>query len=89
MPVLEIQGNQAVIVSITVMLCYELEPTGVTRRKAKWLVMSRLAFLFYLAIAGKASLESFILQPIRENICISLAANDIIIIYLCQNITES
>ncbi len=36
-------------------------------------------------IDGKASLESFILQPIRENICISLAANDIIIIYLCQN----
>ena len=40
------------------------------------------------AIDGKASLESFILQPIRENICISLAAYDIIIIYLCQNITE-
>ena len=45
-------------------------------------------FLFYLAIDGKASLESFILQPIRENIYISPAANDIIIIYLCQNITE-
>ena len=42
-----------------------------------------------LAIAGKASLESFILQPIRKNICISLAANDMIIVYLCQNITES
>ena len=41
-----------------------------------------------MAIAGKALLESFILQPIRENICISLAANDIIIIYLCQNTTE-
>lgn len=45
-------------------------------------------FLFYLAIAGKALLELFILQPIRQNIYISLAANDIIIIYLCQNITE-
>ena len=45
-------------------------------------------FLFYLAIAGKASLESFILQPIRENICISLAANGIIVVYLYQNITE-
>jgi hypothetical protein len=44
--------------------------------------------LFYLAIASKALLESFILQPIRENICISFAANDIIIIYLYQNITE-
>ena len=33
--VLEIHGNQAVIVSITVMVCYESEPTGVTRRKAK------------------------------------------------------
>ena len=74
--------------SITVMLCYESEPTGVTKKKAKCLAMSRLVFLFYLAIAGKASLESFILQPIRENICISLAANDIIIIYLYQNITE-
>lgn len=40
------------------------------------------------AIAGKASLESFILLLIRENICISLAANDIIIIYLCQNTIE-
>lgn len=40
----EIHGNQAVVVSITVMLCYELEPTGVTRRKTKWLIMSRLAF---------------------------------------------
>ena len=47
-----------------------------------------ICFLFYLAIAGKALLESFILQPIRENICISLAANDTIIIYLYQNITE-
>ena len=45
-------------------------------------------FLFYMAIAGKTSLESFILHPIRENIYISPAANDIIIIYLCQNITE-
>ena len=34
-PTLEIHGNQAVIVSITVMLCYESEPTGVTKRKAK------------------------------------------------------
>ena len=41
-----------------------------------------------MAIAGKALLESFILQPIRENICISLAANDMIIIYLCQNTAE-
>ena len=40
-------------------------------------------------IVGKASPESFILQPIRENICISLAANEIIIIYLYQNTTES
>ena len=47
-----------------------------------------ICFLFYLASDGKASLESFILQPIRENICISLAANDIIIIYLYRNITE-
>jgi len=41
--------------------------------------------LFYLAIAGKASLESFILQPIRENICISLAANDIIMKKMEEN----
>ena len=45
-------------------------------------------FLFYLAIAGKAPLASFILQPIRKNICISLAANEMIIVYLCHNITE-
>ena len=44
--------------------------------------------LFNLAIAGKASPETFILESIRENNCISLVANDIIIIYLCQNITE-
>ena len=44
--------------------------------------------MFYLTIAAKALVESFILQPIRENICTSLAADDIIIIYLCQNITE-
>ena len=52
------------------------------------LIIQALFFCFYLAIAGKASLESFILHPIRENIYISPAANDIIIIYLCQNITE-
>ena len=28
-------------------------------------------------------------QLIRENICISFAPNDMIIVYLCQNITES
>ena len=33
MPGLEIHGNQAVIVSITDMLCYESDPTGVMRRK--------------------------------------------------------
>lgn len=43
-PALEIHGNQAVIVPITVMLCYESEPTGVKQRKAKRLVMRRLAF---------------------------------------------
>jgi len=43
---------------------------------------------FYQAIDGKASLELFILQPIRENICILLAANDIIIIYSCQDTAE-
>lgn len=48
-----------------------------------------IVFLFYLAIDGKASLESFILLLIRENSCISLAGNDIIIVYLCQNTTES
>jgi hypothetical protein len=53
-----------------------------------WKETKGSCFLFYLAIAGKASLESFILQPFRENICISLAANDIIIVYLCQNTTE-
>ena len=88
MPALEILENQAVIVSIAVMLCYESESTGVTLRKAQWLITSHLAFSFYLVIVGKALPESFILQPIRENICISLAANDIIIIYLYQNITE-
>ena len=54
-----------------------------------WKETKGSCFLFYLAIAGKASPELFILQLIRENICISLAANDIIIIYLGQNTTES
>ena len=53
-----------------------------------WKETKGSCFLFYLAIAGKASLESFILLLIREKNCISLAANDIIIIYLCQNTAE-
>ena len=43
---------------------------------------------FFLALLAGFFVSRRILQPIRENICISLAANDIIIIYLYQYITE-
>ncbi len=62
--------------------------SGALARRRQKKKMTAAVFLFYLVIDGKASLESFILQPIRENNCISFAVNDIIIIYLCRNTTE-
>jgi hypothetical protein len=50
-PALGIHGNQAVIVSINAIVCYESEPTGVTKMNAKWLVMK--PFGFFVFATGK------------------------------------